>query len=108
MADHIPMDALERRKRASEEAAIWWVRLHSESLAKPERQEFVDWLRESALHVAEMLRLASLHDALQRFQSWADINTDGPENDGPDDEDTNVVTLAPSNNPGVTGEITKR
>jgi transmembrane sensor len=72
------MNPNERRCRASEEAATWWVRLEADGLAREEREQFVDWLRESQMHVAEMLRIAKVHDALERFQSWAQITTDGP------------------------------
>ena len=50
--------------------------------ARAEREQFVDWLRESALHVAEMLRVSKVHDALEEFQHWAQIATDGPDKDG--------------------------
>jgi transmembrane sensor len=85
------MDASDRRRRASEEAAAWWVRLQSEAPDRAEREEFVDWLRESAVHVAEMLRVAKVHDALERFQGWAEI-ADGPDDHGDGD---NVVSLPP-------------
>jgi transmembrane sensor len=83
------MDASDRRRRASEEAATWWVRLHTEELARADREQFVDWLRESAVHVAEMLRVAKVHDALEEFQSWIHI-ADGPDDN---DDDENVVSL---------------
>jgi transmembrane sensor len=80
------MAASDRRKRASEEAAAWWVRLQDVDLPRAEREQFVDWLRESAVHVAEMLRVAKVHGALEQFQQWARISTDGPDED-------NVVSL---------------
>src|ERR1700730_1415259 len=83
------MDASDRRKRASEEAAAWWVRLQTEGLPRAEREEFVDWLRESAVHVAEMLRVAKVHGALEQFQRWANISTDGSDAD-------NIVSLTES------------
>jgi transmembrane sensor len=83
------MDASDRRKRASEEAAAWWVRLQTEGLPRAEREQFVDWLRESSVHVAEMLRVAKVHGALEQFQRWADISTDGSDAD-------NVVSLSES------------
>jgi transmembrane sensor len=85
------MDASDRRRRASEEAAVWWVRLQSEELARAEREQFVDWLRESAVHVAEMLRVEAVHDALERFQGWAEIATDGPDDDSNNGD--NIVSL---------------
>jgi transmembrane sensor len=83
------MDASDRRKRASEEAAAWWVRLQTEGLPRAEREQFVDWLRESAVHVAEMLRVAKVHGALEQFQRWANISTHGSDAD-------NIVSLAES------------
>jgi transmembrane sensor len=80
------MAASDRRKRASEEAAAWWVRLQDVDLPRAEREQFVDWLRESAVHVAEMLRVAKVHGALEQFQQWARISTDGPDED-------NIVSL---------------
>ena len=90
------MDASDRRRRASEEAAVWWVRLQSEELARAEREQFVDWLRESAVHVAEMLRVQKVHDALERFQGWAKIATDGLDDEGNGD---NIVSLPPHPRP---------
>ena len=80
------MAASDRRKRASEEAAAWWVRLQTDELPRAEREQFVDWLRESAVHVAEMLRMAKVHGALEQFHRWAHISTDGPDED-------NIVSL---------------
>lgn len=82
------MDTSDRRLRASEEAAAWWVRFRAGELERAEREEFVDWLRESAVHVAEMLRIAKVNDSLDQFQGWLQINTDGPQ-----DEDENIVEL---------------
>jgi transmembrane sensor len=84
------MDASERRKQASEEAATWWARLRSQELAREQREEFVDWLRESPIHVAEMLRIAQVHDALDQFRGWLQINVEGP-----DDDDQNIIDLVP-------------
>jgi transmembrane sensor len=89
------MGASDRRKRASEEAAAWWVRLQAEKLPRAWREEFVDWLRESSVHVAEMLRVAKVHGALEQFQRWASISTDGSDAD-------NIVSLAESS-PLITG-----
>ena len=50
----------ERRMGVVEEAAEWWVAMQGNpSLA--EREAYLDWLRESRDHVAEMLRLWQLH-----------------------------------------------
>jgi transmembrane sensor len=84
------VDASERRKRASLEAAEWWVRLQEPDVSRAEREEFIDWLRESALHVAEMLRIAQVHGALEHFQQWTRLSTEGS------DEPENVIALPQS------------
>jgi len=71
------MDVGERRTRACAEAAEWWVQLQSPEMSRCEREQFVRWLRESAVHVAEMLRIAHVHHALAQFESWANISTAG-------------------------------
>ena len=70
------MDANERRRRAGEDAAEWWVLLDSENVPQDKRGSFVDWLRESPLHVEEMLRVAQVHGALEQFQRWGEMSTD--------------------------------
>jgi transmembrane sensor len=83
------MDANERVYRASEEAANWWALLQGEELTREEREAFIDWLRDSQTNIAEMLRLAQVHGALEHFQQWADISTDGPGNEA------DVISLPP-------------
>jgi transmembrane sensor len=68
------MDATERRRQAAADAAEWWGRLQSLDLSSTQRGEFVDWLRESPVHVAEMLRIAQVHGALERFEQWTRIS----------------------------------
>ena len=75
------MAPTERRGRASEEAGEWLLRLQAGELPREERAEFVDWLRESPVHVAEMLRVARVHGALEQFERWAGISTQGAESD---------------------------
>jgi transmembrane sensor len=70
------MDASDRRRRAAREAAEWWVVLQDD-VSRSQREQFVDWLRESAVHVSEMLRVAQVHGALAQFERWAKIPTDG-------------------------------
>lgn len=70
------MSANSRRARAAAEAAEWWVRIESGELSRADREQFVDWLRESAVHVAEMLRMAEVHGALERFHDWVRVPTD--------------------------------
>lgn len=54
-------------------AAEWLVRLESGSMPLAEREQFVEWLRASPVHVAEMLHLARMHQGLSQFSQWADI-----------------------------------
>ncbi len=58
------------------------LRLEAGHLSTEQRAGFVDWLRESPHHVAEMLRVAKLHNALGKFSQWdalpaADLPTSG-------------------------------
>jgi transmembrane sensor len=81
------MDATERRNRAGGEAADWFARLQAGDMERAEREQFVEWLRESHVHVAEMLRVAQIHGSLERFQRWVHIST------GPKTDADNVVQL---------------
>ena len=40
-------------------------------MERAERQQFVEWLRESHIHVTEMLRVAQIHGSLEQFSSDA-------------------------------------
>src|SRR5688572_13705073 len=77
------MDPADRIKRASREAADWWAVLQGDDITRAEREGFVDWLRESKLHVTEMLRLTQVHELLGRFNDddWGDISVEGPGDD---------------------------
>jgi transmembrane sensor len=90
------MDASDRRKRVAAEAAEWWVVLQGE-VSRTQREQYVDWLRESAMHVAEMLRIAQVHGALEQFEHWERILTDGS-----GDGAGVVVTLPTSAQPAPT------
>jgi transmembrane sensor len=59
-----------RRARAAEEAAEWVTRLDSGPLSPSERNEFLNWLRESPLHVSEMLQISRISSALSKFGQW--------------------------------------
>jgi transmembrane sensor len=83
------MDASERRKRAAQEAAEWWVKLQGE-VPRSEREQYVDWLRESSVHVAEMLRVAQVHGALAQFERWSQLP---PEDGGTDTSSTETATV---------------
>src|SRR5689334_4469657 len=65
------MDAIERRMRVSGEAADWWAVLHADEVPRESRERFVEWLRESHVHVTEMLRVVQVHGALGEFDEWA-------------------------------------
>jgi transmembrane sensor len=87
------MDASDRRKRVAEEAAEWWVTLQGD-VSRAQREQYVDWLRESSVHVAEMLHVAQVHGALEEFQRWSRIPIDGSR-----EERENIVTLASAVHP---------
>ena len=67
------MDQSERRERAAQEAAEWMLRLQDQNITRAQRSEYVRWLRESPLHVAEMLRITHVHSALTNFPHWNEI-----------------------------------
>src|SRR6266853_4800430 len=75
------MDASDRRRRAAAEAAQWWVLLQGE-VSRGERERYVDWLRESPVHVAEMLRVAQVHGALAQFERWSELPAGGSGDEG--------------------------
>jgi transmembrane sensor len=83
------MDASDRRRRAAEEAAEWWVRLE-EHVSSAEREQYVDWLRESPVHVAEMLRIVQVHGALAQFERWTNLPAEGS-----NEPEAKVVSLTP-------------
>lgn len=73
--------ASDRRERETAEAARWWLRLGSRpphEVSREEREEFNRWLRESPLHVAEFLHIARVHEALERFKLWSEIEVETP------------------------------
>jgi transmembrane sensor len=85
------MDANERRARATDEATQWWTRLGTKApadVSETDRQEFTQWLRESPLHVAELLQVAHVDDTLERFKLWDEISV------SPEDIDSNVIPLS--------------
>lgn len=86
------MNANERRKTAAVEAAEWLVCLR-EDVSVLAREKFVDWLRESPLHVAEMLRVQKVHHALAELGISTEITGDRLS------EDPVVVRLPLRDNP---------
>jgi transmembrane sensor len=77
----------EHRARAAGQAAQWLVAIQSEELSSQERAAFIDWLRESPLHVSEMLHACRLHRDLRAFRKWDEIAVVS------DQESTRVVNL---------------
>jgi transmembrane sensor len=60
-------------RRIAERAAMWLLTVQSEQLSASQRADFIDWLRESPLHIAEMLRICRLQRALADFKGWDQI-----------------------------------
>ena len=71
------MDSSKRRELATAEAADWWLRMQAGELSLAERKEYFDWLRESVIHVAEMVRISQVHGALEQFEGWDQVSTEG-------------------------------
>jgi transmembrane sensor len=87
------MDANERRDRAAEEAARWWALLGNRppaQVSEADRRDFTVWLRESPLHIAEILRITHLDDTLRSFEAWDEIPCGTEEQ-----ADNKIVRLAP-------------
>src|SRR5579859_984529 len=89
-----PMDPSERRNRTVAEAADWWAQLQSNDAPRSTREQYVNWLRESPVHVAEMLRMAQVHGALKQFDRWAQLDTSS------DVGSDNVIPLTPPHSAG--------
>jgi len=66
------MDRTAQHRFVTEQAAEWLFTLRARELSMEERDEFVNWLRESPLHVAEMLRMSQVDQALEQCRRWAD------------------------------------
>jgi transmembrane sensor len=96
------LTAKERRLQAAEDAANWLVALQSDELSTQERSEFIDWLRESPLHVSEMLHACRLRRDLGAFDKWSAI--------APlvEPETNRVIRLLPHRAEAVMASPTKR
>ncbi len=96
------MDANERRARVTQEAAQWWSRFgvdRKAQVSRGDREQFTQWLRESPTHVAELLRIAKLHDELGRFGQWDELDAADV------GEASNVIPLRPSDGlPGTAAQ----
>jgi transmembrane sensor len=95
------MDVNERRRQAGEDAADWWVLLNDPAASRADRERFVEWLSESAVHVSEFLHVAQVHGALDRFTEWSLVERG-------EAVDTTVVPLRPMPPQARSRESTKR
>lgn len=91
----------QRRRRAAEQAAEWLLVMKSGKFTGKERGEFVDWLRESPLHIAEMLRISRVDHALGHGIDWSEIAAIK------DEERQNVVTLDDFRHPPMRDESSR-
>jgi transmembrane sensor len=98
------MDANERRDRVTAEAARWWAQVGNKvptAVSEADRREFSIWLRESPLHIAEMLRIAHVDDTLRSFESWHELPC------GSEADDDNIIMLAPPSAATRSGDAPK-
>lgn len=63
----------DRRLAAADQAARWLTALQAGELSEEQNSEFIDWLRDSPLHVSEMLQACRLHRDLTAFDRWSNI-----------------------------------
>lgn len=85
------MDENERRVRVTDEATHWWLLLGTKAaseISRADREAFTRWLRESPLNIAELLRVAHVHDALEHFKLWREVDLQAPASQD------NVVSLS--------------
>lgn len=68
----------EVQRALSEQAAHWMLLLQTGELSAEQRGAFVDWLRASPLHIAEMLHICELDVLLARMPDWKEM---APETD---------------------------
>lgn len=67
------------RSAITDEAARWWTRLglrQPGTVSRADREEFTRWLRASPLHVAELLRVAHVHFALEHLEDWQAVGAE--------------------------------
>ena len=75
------------RVALSNEAAEWFVRLRDDRLGQRNRERNVRWLKQSPSHIAELLRVQQVHQALRA----ARVINRSP--GGPGQEVTNIIKL---------------
>lgn len=54
---------------ASLQAAEWFARLDADALSRAEKKQYLNWLKTSPVHIAEMLRISRIHRLLS---AWRD------------------------------------
>jgi transmembrane sensor len=69
MSDHSHL----ARRHIAEQAAHWLLTLQDEDLSMVQRTEFVDWLRQSPLHVSELLRSCQVQRQLSNLSDWHEL-----------------------------------
>jgi len=81
-ADHRDSDRRENRKREliSQEAAEWFARMKDPHVPLDDRQRFLRWLKQSQIHVAEYLRVASIDGDIRRAQLTIALTGESPSN----------------------------
>jgi transmembrane sensor len=93
------MDANERRERAAADAVRWWGLLGNCSpaeVSEADRRDFTEWLRESPLHIAEILRLSVVDDTLRHFEHWHELSYEAHS-----EPESNVVSFSASTPPAA-------
>src|ERR1044072_5469524 len=81
-ADHRDSDRRENRKREliSQEAAEWFARMQDPGVPFDDRQRFLRWLKQSQVHVAEYLRVASIDGNVRSAQLNLVLTGEDPSN----------------------------
>ena len=81
-ADHRDSDRRDKRKREliSQEAAEWFARMKDPHVPFDDRQRFLRWLKQSQVHVAEYLRVASIDGNVRSAQLNLVLTGEDPSN----------------------------
>jgi transmembrane sensor len=81
-ADHRDSDRRDKRKREliSQEAAEWFARMKDPHVPYDDRQRFLRWLKQSQVHVAEYLRVASIDGNVRSAQLNFVLTGEDPSN----------------------------
>ena len=81
-ADHRDSERRDKRKREliSQEAAEWFARMQDPDVPFDERQRFLRWLKQSQVHVAEYLRIASIDGNVRSAQLNFVLTGEDPSN----------------------------